>query len=69
MIGPLALHGGGEFLPGDEPFLRRLLALATERAGARWATEAAEEGDGATAGQRSGAGGMRSLPPSSASNS
>ena len=36
MIGPLALHGGGEFLPGDEPFLRALLAAArpaaTERA-------------------------------------
>jgi len=29
VIGPLALHGGGEFLAGDEPFLRRLLELAT----------------------------------------
>lgn len=28
MSGPLALHGGGEFRPGDEPFLRRLLDLA-----------------------------------------
>ena len=28
MTGPVALHGGGEFLPGDEPFLRELLALA-----------------------------------------
>lgn len=28
MSGPLALHGGGEFQPGDEPFLRRLLDLA-----------------------------------------
>ena len=28
MTGPLALHGGGEFLGGDEPFLRALLDLA-----------------------------------------
>lgn len=28
MTGPLALHGGGEFLPGDEPFLRHILELA-----------------------------------------
>lgn len=28
MTGPIALHGGGEFLPGDEPFLRAILALA-----------------------------------------
>ena len=28
MIGPLALHGGGEFLAGDETFLGTLLALA-----------------------------------------
>lgn len=28
MIGPLALHGGGEFLAGDEPFLRAILELA-----------------------------------------
>jgi cyanophycinase-like exopeptidase len=26
--GPVALHGGGEFLPGDEPFLQAILALA-----------------------------------------
>jgi cyanophycinase-like exopeptidase len=26
--GPIALHGGGEFLPGDEPFLDALLDLA-----------------------------------------
>jgi cyanophycinase len=31
VTGTIALHGGGEFLPGDEPFLRALL----ERAGAR----------------------------------
>ena len=29
MTGPLALHGGGEFLSGDEPFLRHLLELAS----------------------------------------
>ena len=28
MNGPVALHGGGEFLPGDEPFLRAVLELA-----------------------------------------
>ena len=28
MTGPIALHGGGEFLPGDEPFLRAILDLA-----------------------------------------
>ena len=32
MSGPLALHGGGEFLPGDEPFLRHILELATAAA-------------------------------------
>lgn len=28
MSGPIALHGGGEFQAGDEPFLRRVLELA-----------------------------------------
>lgn len=28
MTGPVALHGGGEFLPGDESFLRAILELA-----------------------------------------
>jgi cyanophycinase-like exopeptidase len=28
VTGPVALHGGGEFLPGDEPFLLAILALA-----------------------------------------
>ena len=28
MSGTIALHGGGEFLAGDEPFLREILALA-----------------------------------------
>jgi peptidase S51-like protein len=32
VIGPVALHGGGEFLPGDEPFLDALLEAAAERA-------------------------------------
>jgi cyanophycinase-like exopeptidase len=31
--GPVALHGGGEFLPGDEPVLRALLDLAPRSAG------------------------------------
>jgi cyanophycinase-like exopeptidase len=31
--GPVALHGGGEFLAGDEPFLAALLALAARRVG------------------------------------
>ena len=35
MTGPLALHGGGEFLPGDEPFLRALLAAARPAAAER----------------------------------
>lgn len=38
MSGPLALHGGGEFLPGDEPFLEALLDLAAERPGRRGQT-------------------------------
>ena len=35
MIGPVALHGGGEFLRGDEPFLEALLAAAARRADGR----------------------------------
>ncbi|MEW5990299.1 MAG: Type 1 glutamine amidotransferase-like domain-containing protein [Chloroflexota bacterium] len=35
MIGPLALHGGGEFLAGDEPFLRAILELAAGAAAER----------------------------------
>ena len=34
MSGPVALHGGAEFLPGDEPFLAALLELAAARVGA-----------------------------------
>lgn len=33
-VGPIALHGGGEFRRGDEPFLEYLLDLAPERDGA-----------------------------------
>jgi len=33
MSGPVALHGGGEFLPGDEPFLEALLEVAAQRTG------------------------------------
>ena len=35
MAGPVALHGGGEFLPGDEPFLRALLDAAAVHADER----------------------------------
>src|SRR6187431_3517687 len=31
MSGPVALHGGGEFLAGDEEFLAALLARAIQR--------------------------------------
>ena len=34
-MGPLALHGGGEFLPGDEPFIDELLSVARRDAGGR----------------------------------
>ena len=33
MNGPVALHGGGEFLPGDERFLRAVLELAPRVSG------------------------------------
>jgi len=32
MAGPIALHGGGEFLPGDEPFLDALLDVTAAAA-------------------------------------
>jgi cyanophycinase-like exopeptidase len=35
MSGPIGLHGGGEYLPGDEPFLDALLAAAADAARAR----------------------------------
>lgn len=34
-MGPIALHGGGEFLPGDERFLDELLSVAGRAAAAR----------------------------------
>ncbi len=34
-MGPVALHGGGEFLPGDEPFIDELLAAAAKGVGER----------------------------------
>ncbi len=34
-MGPIALHGGGEFLPGDERFLDELLDVAARAAEAR----------------------------------
>jgi cyanophycinase len=37
--GPIGLHGGGEYLPGDEPFLDALLAAGVGAAGARLAME------------------------------
>jgi hypothetical protein len=40
MSGRVALHGGGEFLPGDEPFLRALLEAAADTAGARGSGDA-----------------------------
>jgi cyanophycinase len=35
MSGPIGLHGGGEYLPGDEPFLDALLSSAARAADAR----------------------------------
>jgi cyanophycinase-like exopeptidase len=35
VIGRVALHGGGEFLPGDESFLSALLSLGAARTGER----------------------------------
>jgi cyanophycinase len=35
LMGPIALHGGGEFLPGDERFLDALLGVAARAAAAR----------------------------------
>jgi cyanophycinase len=43
MTGPIGLHGGGEFLSGDEPFLDALVAAAGASAAAR------HNGDGSTA--------------------
>ena len=35
MTGPIGLHGGGEYLAGDERFLDALLEAATRSLGAR----------------------------------
>lgn len=48
MTGALALHGGGEFMPGDEPFLRALLDAARPAAVERSRREQAAGGAGAT---------------------
>lgn len=37
-MGPIALHGGGEFLPGDERFVDALLGVAARAAAVRRAT-------------------------------
>src|SRR5262245_1723053 len=39
MSGPIGLHGGGEYLPGDEPFLDALLAAGARAARNRAAAE------------------------------
>lgn len=41
MSGPVALHGGAEFLAGDEPFMAALLELAATHVGASRATRVA----------------------------
>jgi cyanophycinase-like exopeptidase len=38
MTGPIGLHGGGEYVAGDEPFLDALLAAAARSAAARGAS-------------------------------
>ena len=43
MTGPIGLHGGGEYLAGDEPFLDALLAAAADVADAR--ARSADSGD------------------------
>jgi cyanophycinase-like exopeptidase len=39
-LGPIGLHGGGELMPGDEPFLRAILHRAADLADARVAGRA-----------------------------
>jgi len=39
MTGPIGLHGGGEYLPGDERFLDALLDAAAEAASARFSRQ------------------------------
>ena len=45
MNGPIGLHGGGEYLAGDERFLDALLAAAADSARARLAGEGLDELD------------------------
>jgi cyanophycinase-like exopeptidase len=53
MIGPIGLHGGGEYQSGDEPFLDALIVAARQAAFAR------VNGDGATGGDEA----MNGEPP------
>jgi cyanophycinase len=46
MTGPIGLHGGGEYLPGDEPFLDALLAAAAHAARQRIAAGGPVAGSG-----------------------
>jgi hypothetical protein len=59
VIGPLALHGGGEFMAGDEPFLRHLLELAAAAARARTRTQAPGGGSGPGSAPGTGPGAIR----------
>jgi cyanophycinase len=43
MTGPIGLHGGGEYLAGDEPFLDALIAAASRVADVRAGSRAADE--------------------------
>ncbi len=45
MSGPIALHGGGEYVAGDEPFLDALLHAARRAAAARSGTPAETDRD------------------------
>ena len=45
MSGPIGLHGGGEYLPGDERFLDALLEAAARAASGQTAFETDDEGD------------------------
>jgi cyanophycinase-like exopeptidase len=65
-MGPIALHGGGEFLPGDERFLDELLDVAARAALAR--ALAAATSSSPTAIQPFGPDGMRvAVVPAAAS--
>ena len=51
MPGTLALHGGGEFLPGDESFLRACLEAARPTAAERAVASAAAQAPGRSGGE------------------